>query len=236
MTHRHVVLLSILCLIPGLLSAPLASAEDELDISLSAFGGWALVDDTDIGVLQPSPFIDAKAEGATLSNDLTFGGKLTGWWRIPGPLERIDFGLELDFTRFTSGMGAQTLEATGGGVATITFPMAFDIESNVLAVNLLWRYPVAVSEDLPSGRWYPYFGVGGGWSLSRMRQVGGPWQYDDSPLFQALAGAKYFITRHVALCGEYKRTQTSHDFGFQLFTLDVGLAANHFVGGVALHF
>ena len=240
MTHKPFTLVCALLLLSVLATAPVATAEDDFDLSLSVYGGWVMTETSDVGVKQPSPFIDGETDGVELGDDLTFGGKLTGWWGTPGFAQRIDFALELDFTRFTTDMPAQTVSAegiTGSGVlGAITFPLPFDIQSNNLAVNLLWRYPFRVSESLPSGRWYPYFGAGGGVSFSRMRQSTGPWRYDASPMFEVLAGVKVFVTRHLGLFGEFKRTQTSHDFEFSGFTLDVPLAANHFVGGVAIHF
>ncbi len=239
-TAKSITLLSAFLVTVTLASASFAETQHERDLSLSVFGGRALIDPPDIGVKQPTPFIDGTAHGADLDEDFTFGAKLTSWERNFGLFTRLDFGIELDFTRFTAEMPAQTVSASGtssgGTLGAIIFPMSFDIQSHVLAVNLLWRYPVRESEVYPSGRWYPYFGIGGGASLSRMRQSGGPWRYDSSPMFQGLAGIKFFLTRSLGIFAEYKRTQATHDFSFTGFDLEVPLGANHFVGGLAMHF
>lgn len=221
-------------------SPALAETGKERDFSLSVFGGWALLQDPDVGVQQSTPFIDGEAEGVELDEDFTLGAKLTSWERNLGLNGRLDFGFELDFTRMKAEMPAQTVGASGvsslGSLGSIAFLIPFDIQSNMLAVNLLWRYPVRESVAFPSGRWYPYFGVGGGASLARMRMSGGPWRYDASPVFQGLAGIKWFLTHQLGLFAEYKRTQATHDFSFTGFSLEVPLGANHVVGGLAMHF
>lgn len=240
MTAKFIALLVALLLTVVVPSAASAESEGERDVSLSVFAGWALIDPPDIGVEQPTPFIDGEALNVELEEDYTFGAKLTSWERNIDIFARLDFGLELDLTALTAQMPAQTVSgegvSAGGAIGSITFPMSFDIQSHILAVNVLWRYPVHASEAFPSGRWYPYFGVGGGASLARMRQSGGPWRYDASPMFQGLAGLKFFLTRHLGVFTEYKRTQSTHDFSFTGFDLEVPLGANHFVGGLALHF
>ncbi len=240
MTAKSIALLCSLFVAFPLASAAFAETGYERDVSLSLFAGRALIDPPDIGVKQPIPFIDGTALGVDLDEEYTFGAKLTSWKNNIGFLSRLDFGLELDFTRFTVEMPAQTASASGtssgGTLGAVIFPMPFDIQSHILAVNLLWRYPVLESEEFPSGRWYPYFGIGGGASLSRMRRESGPWRYSTAPVFQGLAGIKWFLTRHLGFFVEYKRTQATHDFSFTGFDLEVPLGANHFVGGLAMHF
>ncbi len=228
----------------GLAGVPCTEALGDWDVSLAGFWGRTIVQSADIHISQPTPFLDGEVEGVTLGNDPTFGGKLTVWKPNRKSSHRIDFGLELDATRFISDLQPQTRDAEGiaagaGGVGAlgfVTFLQPFDIQSNVMAINLLWRYPVSASRAMPHGRWYPYFGVGGGASISRMRINGGPWQNDVSPVFQGIAGAKFFLARNVGIFAEYKRTQTTHDFAFQFFELEVPLGVNHFVGGLAFHF
>jgi hypothetical protein len=58
--------------------------------------------------------------------------------------------------------------------------------------------------------------------------------------FQALGGAKVFLSKHVALFGEAKFTHASHTLKFQLAGGDLSdrltLNTIHVVGGLSFHF
>ncbi len=225
---------------PG--TPPPAVAEDDWNFSLAGYSGRAMTGSPDVGVKQPLSGLDGEALGVNLGDSIEFGGRITGWHIISGRARSMDLGVALDVTSFSSDLPIQTVEATGRfgpfPLGSVTFLVPFDIRSHIVAINVLWRYPLGVSTGLPHGRWYPYFGLGGGISFSRMRIEGGPWRSDTAPLLQGLVGAKVFLARHLALFGEYKRSHATHDFDFAsgLFELKVSLDVNHFVGGVAFHF
>lgn len=100
------------------------------------------------------------------------------------------------------------------------------------AINVIARYP--------GKRFQPYVGVGFGMNWARFsspEQRLGRAQVasDTSPGFNALTGVRFFMTKHVALFGEYKYVKTSFDFGNNvLFQADY--SAHNFVAGVSLHF
>lgn len=47
-----------------------------------------------------------------------------------------------------------------------------------MAFNLLFRYPIWATEDMPQGRWYPYIGIGGDAQRARLSIQG----YEDQLL------------------------------------------------------
>jgi len=58
---------------------------------------------------------------------------------------------------------------------------------------------------------------------------------DTSLGLNALAGIRFFLTKNMALFGEYKYNRTSFDFGGTA-SLHVLYQAQHFAGGLSLHF
>jgi len=102
------------------------------------------------------------------------------------------------------------------------------------AVNAIVRFS--------GSRFQPYIGVGPGvfWgriSGNDVNAVGNDFGTgsDTSLGLNALAGARFFVTKQLALFGEYKYNRATFDFGgnAQLHAL---YQVQHFVGGLSLHF
>lgn len=123
----------------------------------------------------------------------------------------------------------------------LTLPSRIESGVDNLAVNLLFRYPIWATTDLPHGRWFPYAGIGGGFQRARLSTQG----YEEtsySLLFQGLVGAKFFLIKHVAIFGEAQYTQGWHPFNYaelgvpsdskERYTIVTGIV----MGGVAMHF
>jgi hypothetical protein len=105
--------------------------------------------------------VDAKAVGLNFDNSQTFGGKFTAWY-LPRKREaQPQIGLELDWTSFTADLQPQTVPGEGVGkisglpLGPVTFSTKRDLAVNNVAVNLLFRYPISASPEMPQGRWYP---------------------------------------------------------------------------------
>lgn len=234
-----------------------AQAERNWEFSVSAFGGKALHSKEDVDISQ-GPILDAGGmvigtyTDAT-ANDLnrddapTFGGKLTAW-HLPRQYKwQPQIGLELDWTRFTADLPPQTVGASGTSsvpgtqLNTITFTVPLDFSVNVLAVNLLFRYPIGATPEMPQGRWYPYVGGGLGAQRATLSVLG----YEEtsySPALQGLVGVKVFLIKNLAIFGEVKRTTGWNKFDYEDAGAPPGyyekytITSNHLVAGVALHF
>ncbi len=219
--------------------------------SISGFGGRSFTEDAGVdvrcnatcfGTGQP---IWGTVHGVKQTNEPVWGAKATAWYLPRNYAWQPQIGLELDWTRFTTSIQPQTAGASGTAPGTgmslvqYEFLGRRDFGSNIVAINLLFRYPIGVSESLPEGRWYPYVGVGGGMQRTRMTWWNGYGvsEADYSPEWQVLAGAKLFLFRNLAIFGEWKRTATTHTFHFgPEYTESPSIVSNHVTGGVALHF
>jgi len=241
---------AIVLAVTALFMLPLqAQAERDWEFSVGVFGGKAYhtnesmkFSDGQGGIVTAGTAYDIKLNDAP-----TFGGKLTAW-HLPRQYNwQPQIGLELDWTRFTSDLHPQTVPAKGTvtipgfELASVTFLEPIDFSVNVLAANLLFRYPIWATPEMPQGRWYPYVGVGGGVQCASMTNVGFQ-ETSYSPAVQGLVGAKFFLIKNLSIFAEWKRTTGWHRFDFEGSGSPPGffekftISSNHLVAGVALHF
>jgi opacity protein-like surface antigen len=236
---------AILLVAPGLALAQVP----HWDFSLSAFAGWAKPFNTDITGTDPGVPFRFEARDVGLKSSITFGGRFGAWWTRARTRTGLDLGAELDITQFFPEKGsdpsAAGLPAAGGSAGTPgasrvglgggLLASKIDISTTIAAANFLARYPMGVTGEWPSGRWYPYVGIGGGVEIGRA-QTGSFEDTDAAGAFQALAGLKVFVERHLALFAEYKFTHANHSFRLGTETDEISLNVNHIVMGLAVHF
>lgn len=240
MSLRWTVLASAIVLALVVVMPRLASAQvPAWDFSVSAFGGGAFPLETEIRGTDPTLSLDFKAREVEMRDSYSFGGKLGVWWTGLRGRIGLDLGAEVDATHFSPKVASQSgrLEGTSAGASFLTGTQIneIDVSSTIVAGNVLVRWPLDVSKELPQGRWHPYLGVGGGVQISEA-EVGTVSDTDTAPVLQALAGLKIFLLPYIALFGEYKFTHAKH--GFQLGTTkaDLTFNVNHAVAGLAIHF
>jgi hypothetical protein len=95
--------------------------------------------------------------GVQLNDSGTLGDKLTAWYLPKKYSWQPQVGLELDFTRFTADLHPQTQGADGTvntpdfRPGSYTFTAIRDVSVNTLAANLLFRYPICSTPNLPQG-------------------------------------------------------------------------------------
>ena len=195
-----------------------------------------------------------------LNSSFGFGGKVGAWTLAFRAATGLDFGAEIDVTHFTPDWDAQLVTMKGqwisdrpqGGPAGSLVPRpgqrltlsgsiplvlpSFDIDATIVAVNVLTRVPLYQSPSFPNGRLQGYVGVGAGVETAALEISGVGSAQDTGFAFQALAGGKVFLTRHVALFAEYKFTHSSHSWNVQSTKIEADLNVNHVVGGLAFHF
>ncbi|MEO5865302.1 MAG: hypothetical protein ABIQ79_09745 [Nitrospiraceae bacterium] len=204
------------------------------DVYISLFGGVALPFKTDV---TESGLRNRTVNDVELSNSASIGGKAGVWFTVPRKNLGLDLGVEFDFTNFHPDQKAgQILTTTTGGLAGTN---AVNLSANFIGVNFLARLPMGVTPELPNGRWFPYLGIGGGVEGLRY-ELGSRIRAAPSAAFQALGGAKVFLSKHIALFGEAKITHASHTLKFQLAGGDLSdrliLNTIHVVGGPSFHF
>ncbi len=229
-----------------------AQAERDWEFSVGVFGGKAYHSNEDLKINSGDngdPW-HGTAHGVQLNDSGTFGGKLTAW-HLPRKYNwQPQVGFELDFTRFTADRHPQT-QGANGTVSTPGFELGSvdigftsDLSVNTLAANLLFRYPIWSTPDLPQGRIAPYVGAGLGAQRAVMSLQFIPYREVDYALArQVLVGMKFFVMQNLAVFGEYKRIWSDHEFTWggsgvvaNGFEETWSVVTNVLVGGVSLHF
>lgn len=167
--------------------------------------------------------IDIKASDLALKNSPMYGLK-AGYF-----LERLKWlGVEGEFFYSNPHVKQQTLSTTNPFQPTLDVQGAH-MRVAVAALNLMARYP--------GGRFEPYVGVGPAIYWARFSSAG-PVQRtasDTTVGLNVLAGARFFLTKQIALFGEYKYNQATFDFGGNVL-LKGDYSANSVVGGLSVHF
>ena len=161
----------------------------------------------------------------------SLGGNLGVWFPTRHKLLGFDLGMELsgylwypDVHCCAENYNGQT-DSSGNFQGTST-----EIQGLYIGPNFLIRYPMAISESYPNGRWFPYVGIGVGMHQMAMRPGGArgisafcctpggnletnaiPDQRDTTVGWQALGGVKAHLFKYMAFFVEAKYLQAHHD-------------------------
>jgi len=183
------------------------------------FVGAAITQDADVeDKLTPVPTF----KDVGFDTSVVFGGKV-GLFFDP-PVLGGNFGLELEAYHFRPDIETQTVSLSANGFSGKFRLIGADLDVTVIGLNGLYRLPLSRSAEFPQGRLHPYAGVGLGAFIARLETrtsiLDVSTNFGDTdvkPGFQALAGARFFLTKHIALFGEYKFVHTA-DFKFNLIS------------------
>jgi opacity protein-like surface antigen len=232
MKTRISAIVGLLCV----LSAPLsASAGDELptmpsgtpELYLSFMAGVALPRSADAtfqdgstppGVSNPLPDIDYAISHS-------WGGSAGIWFPTRNRLAGFDLGMEITGYVWYPDVELRSWfnnDPTGNfqrdGLAnrgTTT-----EIGGIYVGPNFLIRYPMAISETYPNGRWFPYIGGGVGAHQMTMKPGGARGQSlfravtdqrDTTIGFQGVGGIKAHLFKYVAVFAEAKYLYAHHN-------------------------
>jgi opacity protein-like surface antigen len=162
-----------------------------------------------------------------LANSLVYGAKL-GYFFEDKDWRWI--GVEVELFTLNPHVKQQQITATSGTATATALTNGAHVRTIIPAVNLIARYP--------RGRIQPYAGVGLAFVNANVSDETFSTS-DSSPGLNLLAGVRVFMTKELALFGEFKYTYTSFQFD------DAGLVGSGikgvysvpaFVGGVSWHF
>ena len=161
-------------------------------------------------------------------NNFALGGNAGLWFPTRKQLWGFDLGMELTGYLWQADVafGRDNYNqdpATGAGTTT-------EIQGLYIGPNFLIRYPMAISEAYPNGRWFPYVGIGVGMHQMAMRPGGThgisafccvsggnlntnpiPDQRDTTVGWQAVGGVKAHLFKYMAFFVEAKYLQAHHD-------------------------
>src|SRR5262249_41081719 len=167
-TVLRVGILALTILLPAF-----AEAADRWAFSFSGYGGKAYPSNEDADINCGSTCstnglpLRGTIHGIQLNDSATWGAKATAWFLPRTYSWSPQFGVELDWTRFTPNMDPQTQGASGTipvpgfQLGAVSSP-GMSLSTNIMAINVVFRYPIGLNEQWPEGRWGPYFGLGGG--------------------------------------------------------------------------
>ena len=169
----------------------------------------------------------------------SIGGSLGLWFPTRNKLAGFDLGVEL--TGFLWYPDVHCCRdnfnrdpATGEGTST-------EIQGLYIGPNFLVRYPMAISEAYPNGRWFPYVGIGVGMHQMAFRPGGSrgvsvfnPSDLNTNPIpdqrhttvgFQGVGGVKLHLFKYVAAFVEAKYLHAHHNgLGTDRFGLSTPVA------------
>lgn len=179
-----------------------------------------------IGYTSPNNLSNVQGTGAIsglsfsdlkLHDSIVYGAKV-GYY-----LPSVNWlGVETEIFNTTPQVKQQPITILG-----MTAPApGFNLNVFTWAINAMVRYP--------GKQFQPYAGVGVGLFFAEAKFQGQS-DKDVAPGLNALAGLRYFATDRIALFAEYKYNRAAFNFP-DAIGLKADYSANHFLGGVSLHF
>jgi hypothetical protein len=217
------------------LGAPL-SASAEAEFPTSPSGTYEPYISVLAGVAVPRSADATFTDGTTpvIVKDIDYqtkhsvGGNAGIWFPTRNKLWGFDLGLEItgfiwyadvaccvnNFNRFAPGPGVSGFGPNAGGGNTT------EISGIYVGPNFLIRYPLAISEAYPNGRWFPYVGIGVGAHQMANRPGGQDAtgflraiteERDTTVGMLAMGGVKAHIFKYVSLFAEAKYIRAQHD-------------------------
>jgi len=158
--------------------------------------------------------------------NFSLGGNAGIWFPTRNKLWGFDLGLELTGFLWQADAGCcqenfnGVTDSSGNFQGTTT-----EIQGLYIGPNFLIRYPLAISEAYPNGRWFPYVGIGVGMHQMSMRPGGSRGvngditgngnpitdQRDTTVGFLGMGGVKAHLFKYVAAFAEAKYVHAHHD-------------------------
>ena len=150
------------------------------------------------------------------------GGNAGIWFPTRNKLWGFDLGLEItgfiwyaDVACCVNNFNFDPTANAGAGSGNTT-----EISGIYVGPNFLIRYPMAISEAYPNGRWFPYVGIGVGAHQMAQRPGGARGtgflraiteERDTTVGAMAVGGVKAHIFKYVSLFAEAKYIHAQHD-------------------------
>jgi hypothetical protein len=177
-------------------------------------------------------------EDVDYRNNFAVGGNAGVWFPTRNKLWGFDLGMELTGFLWQADVSCcrefYNNDSTGQFSGTPNTGTTTEMRGLYIGPNFLIRYPVAVSEAYPNGRWFPYVGIGVGMHQMSMRPGGthgisalptccaggeggnlntnaAPDQRDTTYGWMAIGGIKAHFFKYLAGFVEAKYLQAHHD-------------------------
>lgn len=221
----------------------IGAAPARAELAIDIFGGVSWTKSTDVavdGIDNTKVSVKGVFSGVELDPGFTVGLRL-GYWFEFAPF----LGLGLDGFYFSLPVPAQTVPTTvnvtgkifdkpisSTNSGQVRLP-SFELPSAGFSPQLMLRWPLLTSDDLPKGRLQPYVGVGPAWAVTI--------DTDKAALILGglvRGGVSFQLFRHLALFAEYRYSffpnfELKDKSGLH-FTTD--LNTHNVVGGLSIRF
>ena len=226
-----------------LVALGIGAAPARAELALDIFGGVSLTESTDVavdGIDDTNVSVRGVLSNVKVDPGFTVGGRI-GYW-----FESLPFlGLAVDGFFFSLPVPAQTVDTTATftgsirgrpitatGSRQVRLP-SVDLPAAGFSPQLMLRWPVLTSNEMPKGRLQPYIGVGPAWAVSIDR--------DELALVLGglvRGGIAFNLFRHLALFAEYRYSffpnfELTDSRGLH-FQTDVN--THNVVGGISIRF
>ncbi|HKQ66230.1 MAG TPA: hypothetical protein VJZ73_14560 [Methylomirabilota bacterium] len=218
-------------------------ASARAEIALDLFGGVSLTESTNIavdGIDNTNVFLKGVLSDVKMDPGFTVGLRV-GYW-----FESLPFlGLGVDGFFFTLPIPTQTVDSTANvsgsirgrpisttGSGQVRLP-SIELPFAGFSPQLMLRWPLFTSNEMPAGRLQPYAGFGPAWAVSIDRD-----EVVLVPGGLVRGGLAFQVFRHLALFAEYRYSffpnfelTDSHGLHFQ-----TDVRTHHVVGGLSIRF
>jgi len=188
-----------------------------------------------LGGAFPNNFSDVRDGMGDRFSDLKMKSSVAAGVKLGHYFSKAEWlGLETELFAATPKFKAQTVPGTGPNCPCTLTKAEADLRMLTWAFNAVVRYP--------GEKFQPYVGAGLGLFFADQQTQGA--KADNAvPGLNALAGARYFVTKDIALFGEYKYNRASFNFdqaisvaGGGTTALKGDYSASLFVVGLTAHF
>ncbi len=173
----------------------------------------------------------ARVSAQSLDESILFGGKIGHYFKAVPWL-----GLEAEAYHTTPHIRQQPITFSGpsGPVGTVELPGVHFRVLTIAPLNLMFRYP--------GTRLQPYIGFGPGIFMARINDPsitqGDSSQSSTKFGLNALAGLRYYFTRHMSIFaeGKFNYVRFSFEENSNFFGFDATYMPIHASGGLSVHF
>jgi opacity protein-like surface antigen len=227
------LLAAALALSSGLVMVPPAHAEWFAGLYL----GYAITAPTELTFTTRTP---RTFEDVEFQNSVVWGGR-AGYWFGAGDTWAGTWtpylGFDLDVSYFRPRIPTQTTQ-TNVGRARLG---GMDVTVVTVTPEILWRYPLMVDQEFPTGRLQPYFGFGPTifYSSSGDSTSFGPRGSGESDTGLGVAfrpGVAWQVTEAVSVFAEYRFVHISPTYEFPRGPVDLSINSHQFNVGAAYRF
>jgi hypothetical protein len=202
----------------------MSSGTPELYISfLTGYAHTSSADATFTDGSGASLGVSDVVKGVDYKMNFSVGGNAGIWFPTRRKLAGFDLGMELNAFLWQADVSCckdfyNNDPATNNGTGT-------EVQGLYIGPSFLVRYPMAISEAYPNGRWFPYVGIGVGMHQMSMRPGGSRGANSDifgngnvitdqrntTVGFMGVGGVKAHLFKYVAAFAEAKYLQAHHD-------------------------